>query len=144
MSRTDFGRRPQSLSTGDRCRLLPPSPPRRCLGCDSDPLKPVLLGKPIFSRSLAGTQAAQAILTRRRRARSLARRATAPCDRAQRLGQRGLELLEGIDDVAECERLHLLEHGQSLDRGGQHLGGGLRDSSILRSQRSQQRLELIV
>ena len=30
------------------------------------------------------------------------------------LGQRGLHVLEGVDDVAECERLHLLEDQQGL------------------------------
>ena len=39
------------------------------------------------------------------------------------LGQRGLQLLEGVHDVAESQRLHLLEHEQRLDRGG-HLVRG--------------------
>ena len=39
-------------------------------------------------------------------------------DRPERLGQRGLQILERVHDVAESERLHLLEYEQCLDRGG--------------------------
>ena len=39
-------------------------------------------------------------------------------DYLERLGQRGLQLPEGVHDVAESERLHLLEYEQCLDRGG--------------------------